>query len=69
MEIDEAWERAQWPLPDDVVLDVESQALLGRAWGVLRMPDGSVIEQISATEALAIACGDAVVQRVAALAA
>ena len=60
-EIDEAWGRAQRPLPEGLVLDFESEPLLGRAWGVLRLDDGFVIDRIGAAEALAIACGDAAV--------
>jgi hypothetical protein len=60
-EIDAAWGRAQRPLPEGLVLDFESEPALGRAWGVLRSDDGTAVERISAREALAIACGDAVV--------
>ena len=67
-EIGEAWERAQRPLPDGVVLDFERVSGLGRAWGVLRAADGALVERISAAEALAIACGDAAVQPAVALA-
>ena len=31
----------------------------GRVTGELRLGDGSLVERISATEALALACGDA----------
>ena len=58
-EIDEVWERAQRPLPEGLVLDFESEPALGRAWGVLRLSDGTAVERIPASEALAIACGDA----------
>jgi hypothetical protein len=67
-EIDEAWERAQRPLPEGLVLDFESEPLLARAWGVLRMPDGTAVDRISASEALALSCGDAAVVAVHALA-
>jgi hypothetical protein len=67
-EIDEAWERAQRPLADGLILDFESEPALGRAWGVLRRADGSVVERISATQALAMACGDAMVEPGVALA-
>lgn len=60
-EVAEAWERAQEPLPEGLELDFESEPLLGRAWGVLRLSDGTVVEHIGAASALAIACGDAVV--------
>jgi hypothetical protein len=58
-ELEQAWERAQWPLQEDLELHFESEPRLARAWGVLRLPDGTVVERISAREALAIACGDA----------
>ena len=61
-EIDEAWERAQRPLADGLVLDFESEPALGRAWGVLRRADGALVERMTAAESLAIACGDATVQ-------
>ena len=67
-EIDEAWGRAQRPLPEGLVLDFESEPRLGRAWGVLRLDDGCVVDRISAAEALAIACGDAAVLPVPAFA-
>ena len=61
-EIDEAWGRAQRPLPEGLVLDFEREPELGRAWGVLRLAeDGFVVGRIGAAEALAIACGDAAV--------
>jgi len=60
-EIDEAWERAQRPLPEGLVLDFDAAPLMRRARGLLRMEDGTVVERIPATEALAIACGDAAV--------
>jgi hypothetical protein len=59
-EIDEAWGRAQRQLPEGLRLDFESEPVLGRAWGVLRLADGTTIDRIPAWEALAIACGDAV---------
>jgi hypothetical protein len=67
-EIDEAWGRAQRPLPEGLVLDFEREPELGRAWGVLRLDDGFVLDRISASEALAIACGDAAVLAAPALA-
>jgi hypothetical protein len=66
-EIDEAWGRAQRPLPEGLVLDFESEPALGRAWGVLRMSDGTAVDRISASEALALSCGDAAVVAVQAL--
>ena len=67
-EIDEAWGRAQRPLPEGVILDFESEPRLARAWGVLRLEDGTTLERIPASEALAIACGDAAMASVPALA-
>jgi hypothetical protein len=60
-EVAEAWERAQEPLFEDLLLGFMSEPALGRAWGELRMADGTLVERISASEALAIACGDATV--------
>ena len=67
-EIDEAWGRAQRPLPEGVVLDFASEPELGRAWGVLCCRGGSALDRIPASEALAIACGEAVVLAVPAFA-
>lgn len=58
-EIAAAWERAQEPLPDSLELYFASEPALGRAWGELRLPDGELVTSIPASEALAIACGDA----------
>jgi hypothetical protein len=59
-EVAAAWERAQEPLLDELLLDFASEPALGRAWGELRLVDGALVERISASEAIAIACGDAV---------
>lgn len=58
-EIAAAWERAQEPLPDSLELCFASEPALGRAWGELRLADGELVTSISASEALALACGDA----------
>ena len=58
-EVAAAWERAQEPLPDGLELCFVSEPALGRAWGELRLDDGELIAGIAASEALAIACGDA----------
>ena len=42
-------------------LGFTSEPALGRAWGELRLTDGTFLTNISASEALAIACGDAAV--------
>jgi hypothetical protein len=57
-EVAAAWERAQEPLPDGLELNFVSEPALGRAWGELRS-DGELITSIAASEAIAIACGDA----------
>jgi hypothetical protein len=59
-EIDMAWERAQDLLGGELELRFESEPALGRAWGALALPGGEVLEHISASEALALCCGDAV---------
>ena len=61
LEIGEAWERAQEPLCAGLELDFEAEPALGRAWGVLRLADGTIVEHVGAATALAIACGDAAV--------
>jgi hypothetical protein len=58
-EVAAAWERAQEPLPDGLALHFASEPALGRAWGELRLDDGELLTSISASEAIAIACGDA----------
>jgi hypothetical protein len=54
-----AWERAQEPLPDGLGLFFASEPALGRAWGELRL-DGELVTSLPASQAVAIACGDAV---------
>jgi hypothetical protein len=68
VEIDEAWERTQRPFPAGVELWFESVPGERRAWGVLRVADGTQIERITATEAVAFACGDAEMRSVRGLA-
>jgi hypothetical protein len=58
-EVAAAWERAQEPLPDGLELWFTSEPALGRTWGELRLPDGELVTSIPASEAIAIACGDA----------
>jgi hypothetical protein len=67
-EVYAAWERAQEPLLDSMELAFASEPALGRAWGELRMPDGKRVASLSAREALAICCGDAVMLPVPAFA-
>jgi hypothetical protein len=54
-EVDAAWERAQ----DLFAGELELHFTRGRrVTGVLREPGGEVVERLSASEALALACGD-----------
>ena len=67
-EIGEAWERAQEPFPEGLELHFESEPLLGRAWGVLRLADGTAVEHVGAALAVAVACGEAAVMAAPAVA-
>jgi hypothetical protein len=58
-QIDVAWERARELFDSDLALHFEVDAGLGRVWAELRLSDGTVAERLSASEALALACGDA----------
>ena len=58
-QLDVAWERARELFDSDLVLHFEVDAGLGRVWAELRQADGTVAERLSASEALALACGDA----------
>ena len=60
-EVFAAWERGQDSLGGLLHLGFASEPALGRAWGELRAADGTFLTSISASEALAIACGDAAV--------
>ena len=58
-EIDAAWERAQDPVADELELHFEV-SVSGRVRGELRAAvGGELVSRLSASEALAIACGDA----------
>ena len=57
-QIDAAWERAQELFTTDLELHFEVDRSWGRVWAELRKPDGTVAETLSASEAVAIACGD-----------
>lgn len=57
-EIDLAWERAQAPVEGIFSLHFEADADSHRARGELRWPDGTVVSRLTASEALALACGD-----------
>jgi hypothetical protein len=59
-EIDAAWERAQDLLDGDFELHFEADHGAHRAFGELRRQDGTLERELTATEALAIACGDPV---------
>jgi hypothetical protein len=48
-------------LPEGLELHFEACHERHRAWGALRLPDGTPVEQLSASEALALACGDAAI--------
>ena len=59
-EIGAAWERAQVLVVGAYELHFDSDPALGRAWGELRLPDGTAELRLSGSEAVAIACGDRV---------
>ena len=59
-EIGAAWERAQALVDGCYELHFDAAPALGRAWGELRRPDGTPELRLTATEAVAIACGDPV---------
>jgi hypothetical protein len=56
-----AWERAQELLIEGLELGFASEPSLGRTWGELRLTDGTLVASLPASEALALACGDALV--------
>ena len=59
-EVDAAWERAQDLLAGEVELHFEVELLTGRPAAELRLPGvDEAWERLSASEALALACGDA----------
>ena len=60
-EVDLAWERAQGLFAGELELHFSLDELTRRVAGELRTPAGEVWEHVSATEALAIACGDVAV--------
>ena len=59
-EIDAAWERAQALVEDAYELHFEHDPEQHRAWGELHLPGGLPVLRLSASEALALACGDPV---------
>jgi hypothetical protein len=58
-QIDVAWGRARELFDSELELHFEVDAKVGRVWAELRAPDGSILERLSASEALALACGAA----------
>jgi hypothetical protein len=58
-QVDVAWERARELFASDVELHFEVDDLMGRVWAELRSADGAVMEHLTASEALDLACGDA----------
>ena len=65
-QLDGALERARDLFDSDLELCFEVDATLRRVWAELRWSDGTVLERLSASEALALACGDAVQELAAA---
>jgi hypothetical protein len=57
--VDAAWERAQAGFDEELDLHFEADDVLHRAWGELRDAEGVLQRRLSASEALAICCGDA----------
>jgi hypothetical protein len=58
-EVDAAWERAQDLFADELELHFSLEPSTRRVRGELLVPGGGRWERLSATEALALACGDA----------
>ena len=58
-EVDAAWERSQELSSGELELHFARALVDGRVTGELRLAHGELVERISATEALALACGDA----------
>jgi hypothetical protein len=58
-QIDVAWERARELFESDLELHFEVDDLMREVWAELRCADGTVAERLTASEALALACGDA----------
>ena len=59
-EIDAAWERAQALVDGVYEMQFERHPATHRAWGELVWPDGTPALRLTASEAVAIACGDPV---------
>ena len=58
-QIDVAWERARELFDSEIQLHFRVNEEIGSVWAELRAADGTVVERLSASEALALACGDA----------
>jgi hypothetical protein len=56
-EVDAAWERAQDLIAGE--LELHFERFLGGVLTELRVPGGETVERLTASEALALACGDA----------
>ena len=59
-QIEVAWKRARELSDSGLELHYEVDAVLGRVWADVTYMDGSLVERLSASEALGLACGDAV---------
>lgn len=57
-QLDESWERAQEMCTGALELHFEVDRDLGHVWAELRTADGAVAGTLTASEAVAIACGD-----------
>ena len=59
-EVDAAWERSQELVAGELELHFARALMGGRVTGELRLAGGGeLVERLSASEALALACGDA----------
>jgi hypothetical protein len=58
-EVDAAWERAQDLVAGELELSFALGSVAGRLRCELRTVEGEIWERLTATEALALACGDA----------
>jgi hypothetical protein len=58
-QIDVAWGRARELFDSQLELHFEVDASIGRVWAELRAADGTLVERLSASEALALGCGAA----------
>jgi hypothetical protein len=58
-QIDVAWGRARELFDSQLELHFEVDAAIGRVWAELRAADGTLVERLSASEALALGCGTA----------